>query len=296
MQHNSASIDTTYFSQSMINFAQMSVLVRFAAPFLVRYSAPDLDGNVRPLTDVPTPLPRKDPSYDCDVIGMTMTMIDHATDRPYLRWLDLLAVNYFYEEKEMTFWASKETWPIGTPRDDTYRGFVYDIICAFRGMTKDGLYKRRTEEEMPECFFLEPEVLTTAQYYNLSGPSMLAQSHKWAGEDREFQEPACMTVANMRPANSIYFYNQILFARLDGCYLYILVVTQAGKEKRVAMFKFDLFSFILDYVHQGTMKRHQKRKPYKKFDAPALICLSDSGDSDSSDDDPEAKREKKEKE
>lgn len=291
MQHNNnnaASIDTTYFSQSLINFAQMSVLVRFAAPFLVRYAPPDLEGIVYALTDVPAPLPCKDSSYDCDVIGLTMSMIDHVTHRPYLRWLDLLAANYFYEEKEMTFWASKETWPIGTPRDDTYRGFVYDIICAFRGMTPDGLYKRRHEDNIPECFYLEPEVLTGAQYRYITGSSMLAQSHKWVGDEREFQEPACMTVASMRPGHSMYFYNHVLFARLDCSYLYMLVVMPAGKEKRVAMIKFDLFSFIMDYVQQGRKVSLHNRK----LGAPPCIVLSDCDDSD---DEPAPKRERKEK-
>ena len=159
-------------------------------------------------------------------------------------------------------------------------------------MTPNVLYERRNEDRIPECFFLEPQVLTGAQYRYITGSSMLAQSHKWVGDEREFQEPAHMTVGNMRPGHSLYFQNQILFTRLDGSFLFMLVVTPAGDEKRVAMIKFDLFAFILDYVQRRDLQRRAKHNYHEKFDAP-VICLSDS---DSSDDEPDAKRGKKEKE
>ena len=299
MQHNAASIDTTYFCQSMVNFAKMSVLVRFAAPFLVRYSAADHEGVVRPLTDVPPPLPRKDDSYDCDVIGMTMAMIDHATDRPYLRWIDLLTSNYYFEESEMTFWATQETWPIGNPRDATYRDFVYDIVDTFRAMTPRGIMKRHNprnyekthDDEVPECFFQDPQVISSEQYRSLTSRSFLAQSDEWVGAERDFQEPATLSIEKMRPGNFIYFTNEILCMRLDGSTLFVLVATSAGNRKLVATLCFRLFDFILDY---SELRRKAKKKLFHMPRKLPIICLSD--DSDSSDDEPEAKREKKEKE
>lgn len=301
MQHNnnnSASIDTTYFCQSMVNFAKMSVLVRFAAPFLVRYSAPDLAGNVHPLTDVPPPLRRKDDSYDCDIIGVTMTMIDHATDRPYLRWIDLLTSNYYYEESEMTFWASKETWPIGNPRDATYLGFVYDIVDAFRAMTPQGVmkrhdpgnYKKIRDDEIPDCFFQDPQVISAEQFRSVTSRSLLAQSEEWVGADRDFQEHATLNVEKMRPGQFIYFTNEILCMRLDGSTLFVLVTTPAGGKKYVATLCFRLFDFILDY---SEMMRKAKKKLLPMPRKLPVICLSDSDDSD---DEPAPKREKKEKE
>ena len=299
MQHNAASIDTTYFCQSMVNFAKMSVLVRFAAPFLVRYSDADHEGIVRPLTDVPPPLLCKDVSYDCDVIGLTMSMIDDATDRPYLRWIDLLTSNYYFEESEMTFWASKETWPIGNPRDATYREFVYDIVDTFRAMTPRGLMKRhdprnytRTprDDEVPDCFFQDPQVISAEQFRSVTSRSLLAQSEEWVGADRDFQEHATLNVEKMRPGQFIYFTNEILCMRLDGSTLFVLVTTPAGGKKYVATLCFRLFDFILDY---SEMMRKAKKKLLPMPRKLPVICLSDSDDSD---DEPAPKREKKEKE